>query len=370
VSKLLLEHVCCCEFVSHTIRKDLRCCTRKRYVCYSWAYLSVFAGLTGQRYPVSAYFVPIREAADSALLQTYVSASESTQTVDLFNCDVVIHALEYAWLHYGQAVHYKAMARYVLYLLLFSVSNVVTFYDENNNMCLIYAAHVPAIAQTSFYAANMTAHSAHGDMNESASYIVHDVFPDQQSHTQLLMFGGLVYTHTYTAYYDYYITHRCLLPTLMQACVLALALFYIHEEVVQYLMEVKMESSRVSTSIASVHTSPSQASADTHTTTQPQSTSLPGNHPASTSTHADTQATATEHSTEKPPSMISLYADVAVDHLMDIWNILDVIAFFGTVAGYTGLVRKLDALLPVITLAIPANCLSVFYYAQLLHCKD
>jgi hypothetical protein len=311
--------------------------------CYCFKFVNrVFAGLTGQRYPVSAYFVPIREAADSALLQTYVSVSESTQTVDLFNCDVVIHALEYAWLHYGQAVHYKAMARYVLYLLLFSVSNVVTFYDENNNVCLL-SAHVPANTQTSFYAANMTAHSTHGDMNESTSYIVHDVFPDQQSHTQLLMFGGLVYTHTYTAYYDYYITHRCLLPTLMQVCVLALALFYIHEEVVQYLMEVKMESSRVSTSIASVHTSPSQACADTHTTTQPQSTSVSGHQPASASTHADTQGTVTELSAEKPPSMMSLYADVAVNHLMDIWNILDVIAFFGTVAGYTGLVRKPDA---------------------------
>jgi hypothetical protein len=236
----------------------------------------------------SAYFVPIGQAADSALLQTYVSARESTQTVDQFNCDVVVHALEYAWL----------------------------------------------------------------DMNESASYIVHVVFPDQQSHTQLLMFGGLVYTHTYTAYYDYYITHRCLLPTLMQVCVLALALFYIHEEVVQYLMEVKMESARVSTSISSIHASSLQASADTHATTQSQSKSVSGNQPASTSTHADSQATATEHSTEKPPSMMSLYADVAVEHLMDIWNILDVIAFFGTVAGYTGLVRKMDALLPVITLSI------------------
>jgi hypothetical protein len=133
-------------------------------------------------------------------------------------------------------------------------------------------------------------------------------------------------------YYDYYITHRCLLPTLMQVCVLALALFYIHEEVVQYLMEVKMESSRVSTSIASVHTSASQASADTHTTTELPSTSASGNQP-------EVQAAATEHSTEKPPSIMSLYADVAVDHLMDIWNILDVIAFFGTVAGYTGLAR-------------------------------
>jgi hypothetical protein len=118
-------------------------------------------------------------------------------------------------------------------------------------------------------------------------------------------------------------------------------------EVVQYLMEVKMESSRVSTSIASVHTSPSQASADTHTTTELQSASASGNQPASASTHADShadsRAMATEHSTEKPPSMMSLYADVAVDHLMDIWNILDVIAFFGTVAGYTGLVRRPDA---------------------------
>jgi hypothetical protein len=50
--------------------------------------------------------------------------------------------------------------------------------------------------------------------------------------------------------------------------------------------------------------------------------------------------------------MMSLYADVAVDHLMHLWNILDVIAFFGTVAGYTGLVREMDALLPVITLSI------------------
>jgi hypothetical protein len=45
---------------------------------------------------VSAYFVPIGQAADSALWQTYRSASESTHTVDPFNCDVVIHALEYA----------------------------------------------------------------------------------------------------------------------------------------------------------------------------------------------------------------------------------------------------------------------------------
>jgi hypothetical protein len=151
---------------------------------------------------------------------------------------------------------------------------------------------------------------------------------------------GVLNIHYRTVYYVYYITHRCLLPTVLQVCVLALALFYIHEEVVQYLMEVKMESSRVSTSIASVHTSPSQASADTHTTTELQSTSVSGNQPASTTTHADTQATATEHGTEKPPSMMALYADVAVEHLMDIWNILDVIAFFGTVAGYTGLVSN------------------------------
>jgi hypothetical protein len=139
----------------------------------------------------------------------------------------------------------------------------------------------------------------------------------------------------------------------MQVCAGAGAVLHF-EEVVQYLMEVKMESTRVSTSIALVHTSPSQVSVDTHATTESQSTSVSGNQPASTITHADshadTQATATEHSTEKPPSMIALYADVAVDHLMDIWNILDVIAFFGYVAGYTGLVRKKGCI-------VASNCL-------------
>jgi hypothetical protein len=233
--RLIPAHEDCvrdCQRVNLRIGSSLEIAHEESYCSRLWEeYTSKHypAGLVGQRYPVSAYFVPIREAADASLLQMYVSVSESTQTVDLFNSDVVIHALEFAWLSYGQRVHYRAMFKYLCYLVLFSISNLLTFYDSSsrydNGNCL-----EAGYDGTARFAATTTS-----------------------SQPLLGAAAGL------------------------QTLVLCLAVYYIYEEFVQYLTEVRMRNQTV--------------------------------------------------------SMWS-YLEVACDHLMDIWNILDVIAFFGTCIGY------------------------------------
>lgn len=197
-------------------------------------------GLQGQRFPVSAFFVPLREPADPSMLQTYVSVCESTQSVELFNADVCVSAVEYAWLSYGRRVHYRAMAKYVGYLVVFSVMNIVTFMEGTG-------AGLEDGLQT----------------GESTN----------------------IFAHVRTLIS----TNIPLVAVSLQAFVLCFALHYLYEEVVQYWTEVSLLQSG--------------------------------------SNNANMIA----------PSASSFALAVLADHMSDIWNILDVISFVGTVCGVGGL---------------------------------
>jgi hypothetical protein len=84
------------------------------------------AGYKTTNFPVTSFFVPIREAADVKMLQAYVTVSESTDDMELFNSDVVVIAIQHSWQRFGKAVHRRAMRIYTVYVTLFSISNFAT----------------------------------------------------------------------------------------------------------------------------------------------------------------------------------------------------------------------------------------------------
>jgi WD40 repeat protein len=74
--------------------------------------------------PVIPLFIPLESPSDMEMLNTLVEVSENLGTVDLFNSDVGIYALKFAWYKFGRKIHIKMMLQFLAFSILFSIANL------------------------------------------------------------------------------------------------------------------------------------------------------------------------------------------------------------------------------------------------------
>lgn len=72
--------------------------------------------------PVTPLFLPLLHAADIELLEAMVLVSNTLENVSLFESDVGIYALNFAWSTYGRNWHLISMGKYAAFVAVFSLS--------------------------------------------------------------------------------------------------------------------------------------------------------------------------------------------------------------------------------------------------------
>ena len=73
------------------------------------------------------------------LNRAYANVSDSLNRVDIFDSDVGIYSLQYAWKAFGRRVHLKEMLKNFIYILFFTFSCFLfDFNNEANRSELVY----------------------------------------------------------------------------------------------------------------------------------------------------------------------------------------------------------------------------------------
>jgi hypothetical protein len=65
--------------------------------------------------PITAYVIPLPFPAHVQMLQTYLDIVERTKSYQVFESELVIHAVEFAWIHFGKTSHFRAPTVYLFH---------------------------------------------------------------------------------------------------------------------------------------------------------------------------------------------------------------------------------------------------------------
>lgn len=71
---------------------------------------------------VTPLMLPLRYACHMDMLRCYAEVGAKLASVDIFNSNVGIYAIECAWNEYGKGAHVQAMAEYMLFLAIYSLA--------------------------------------------------------------------------------------------------------------------------------------------------------------------------------------------------------------------------------------------------------
>jgi hypothetical protein len=84
--------------------------------------------------PVTSSLLPLQYCADIAMIRAYCEACKSLNSVALFDNDIAVIAVEYAWRQYARKYHIFHMVIHIFFLLVFSISLFVfnDFIDSGN----------------------------------------------------------------------------------------------------------------------------------------------------------------------------------------------------------------------------------------------
>eukprot|EP01038_Epipyxis_sp_PR26KG_P005462 gene5462-7563_t len=91
----------------------------------------------GRAQPVTALYLPLKDAAHPEVFSLFVQVSKELNTVDMFDSDVVKTALNFVWLKYGLDSHTLSTVIHLLYLLLFGFT--IYSNDGRNSTSLSFA---------------------------------------------------------------------------------------------------------------------------------------------------------------------------------------------------------------------------------------
>jgi hypothetical protein len=72
--------------------------------------------------PVTPLFLPLMNVSDVEMLEAFVAVSNTLENVSIFESDVGIFSLNFAWTTYGRNWHLISMGKYAAFVAVFSLS--------------------------------------------------------------------------------------------------------------------------------------------------------------------------------------------------------------------------------------------------------
>lgn len=121
-------NVCMCGLIDPHAKSVPAGCTLANVVRpYELFEVSVYGtGEDARGQPVSLSYLPLQGAASVEMLQMYMQTAVALGSVEIFDTDVAIYALRFAWKHFGFKVHVVGICFYAAFFVIFT-PNILLF---------------------------------------------------------------------------------------------------------------------------------------------------------------------------------------------------------------------------------------------------